>query len=36
MNGKRQGRTDNEILKNMNPVAKQVLINSGYTPEQIA
>lgn len=37
MNGKRQGpRTDDEILKDMNPVAKQVLINSGYTPKQIA
>lgn len=37
MNGKRQGlRTDDEILKDMNPVAKQVLINSGYTTEQIA
>lgn len=37
MNGRRQGpRTDNEILKDMNPVVKQVLINSGYTPQQIA
>ena len=37
MNRNRQGpRTDDEILKDMNPVAKQVLINSGYTPEQIA
>jgi len=37
MNGKQQDpRTDDKILKDMNPVAKQVLLNSGYTPQQIA